>query len=186
MAKVLHVLALGLWFGGAAFFNFAAAPAIFTSFKQVVYAGPSDRTAGRTIIDPAAKDAEKDALASALAGAAVGPVFPRYFGMQAVCGVVAVATAARWRRLGRVHEWRFAVVLAAAVTVAAAIPLSDHVSELRVRRFDPDPAVSSAAKAAFGPWHLASLGLSVVTVGLAGVGLALAAKLPADPPRESY
>ena len=185
MAKVLHVLALGLWFGGAAFFNFAAAPTVFASFKEVVSAGPSDRTAGRTIIDPGADVKDKDALASALAGAAVGPVFPRYFGMQAVCAVVAVGTAARWRRLGRVHEWRFAVVVAAALTLAVAIPLSDRVSELRLLRFDPDPAVAEAARAAFGPWHLASLGLSVVTVGLAGVGLALAARLPADMPRKS-
>lgn len=180
MAKVLHVLALGLWFGGAAFFNFAAAPAIFDSFKDVVHAGPSDRTAGREIIAPTAIPKDKDDLASALAGAAVGPVFPRYFGMQAVCGVIAVATAARWRRLGRVHAWRFGVVLAAAASLAIAIPLSDHVSELRRLRYDPDGDVAQAARAAFGPWHLASLGLSVVTVGLAGVGLALAAKLPGD------
>jgi hypothetical protein len=42
--------------------------------------------------------------------------------------------------------------------------------------------VAAAAKAAFGPWHLASLGLSVVTVALAGVGLAMAARLPEPPP----
>lgn len=147
----------------------------------MVHAGPSDRTAGREIIAPTAIPKDKDDLASALAGAAVGPVFPRYWGMQAVCGVVAVATAARWRRLGRVHEWRFGVVLAAAATVALAIPLSDHVSELRRLRYGADPDVATAAREAFGPWHLASLGLSVVTVTLAGAGLALAAKLPPDP-----
>ena len=176
MAKVLHVLALGLWFGGAAFFNFAAAPAIFTSFKQVVYAGPSDRTAGRTIIDPAAKDAEKDALASALAGAAVGPVFPRYFGMQAVCGVIALATATLWWHAGgAVHRRRVIVLAAGLVTVAVGWVVSDYVRELRLRRYE-----SEAVGTAFVRWHFISLGVSVVTVGLAGVGLALAAKLPPD------
>ena len=54
----LHVVALGLWFGGAAFFNFIAAVPIFRSFEQVVHGGPSDRTAGETIIAP---DASEDA-----------------------------------------------------------------------------------------------------------------------------
>ena len=48
--RVLHVLALGLWFGGAAFFNFVAAPPIFQSFEKVVNTNPSDRTAYQTII----------------------------------------------------------------------------------------------------------------------------------------
>ena len=39
---------------------------------------------------------------------------------------------------------------------------------------------AAKAKAAFGPWHLASLALSTVTVVLAGVALLLGAKLPAD------
>ena len=66
--KVFHVLALGMWFGGAGFFNFFAAPAIFDSFKQVVNSGPSDRTAHQRIIDPTALQTDKDLLASALAG----------------------------------------------------------------------------------------------------------------------
>jgi hypothetical protein len=74
IVRGLHVLALGLWFGGAAFFNFGTTPAIFASFKEVVNAGPSDRTANETIIVSDASQERKDALASALAGSAVGPV----------------------------------------------------------------------------------------------------------------
>ncbi len=178
--RVVHLLAVGLWFGGAAFFNFGAAPAIFASFKEVVNTGASDRTAGETIIAADASVARKDALASALAGSAVGPVFPRYFGMQAVCAGLALVTALSWTRLGRIHRWRVLVIALGALTVAVAVPISDQVSTLRVQRFDTDAAIAAAAKAAFGPWHHVSLFLSFVTVGLAGLALALAAKLPDD------
>ncbi|MBA4062187.1 MAG: acyl-phosphate glycerol 3-phosphate acyltransferase [Isosphaera sp.] len=184
--RAVHLLALGLWFGGAAFFNFGTAPAIFASFEQVVNDGPSDRTAYQTIFTPGGNEKEdarrqKD-LASALAGSAVGPVFPRYFGMQAVCGGVALVTALAWWTLGGVHRWRVYLVVAGVLAVAVAVPLSNYVSELRVQRFDPNPDVRRAAGELFVPVHLASLLLSVVTVALAGAALALAAKLPADPP----
>ena len=180
LLKILHVLVLGMWFGGAAFFNFIAAVPIFESFKQVVSSGPSDRTAYHQIIDPGAPQEEKDALASALAGSAVGPVFPRYFAMQAICGVLALVTAlAWWNAGGKLHRWRVYVLAAAVATVAIAWPISNHVSELRVLRFDPNTDIAAAARADFGPWHLASLLLSCVTVLLAGIALAMAAKLPA-------
>src|SRR5262245_15099005 len=84
VVRGLHVLALGLWFGGAAFFNFGTATAIFASFERVVNDGPSDRTANVEIIPASAPPEKKKDLANALAGSAVGPVFPRYFAMQAV------------------------------------------------------------------------------------------------------
>jgi hypothetical protein len=184
MAKVLHVLALGLWFGGAGFFNFVTAPSLFRSFAEVVETAPSDRTAGVAIVPPGTSEQARKDLASALAGAAVGPIFPKYFALQGVCGVVALVTAALWRDAGgSVHRWRVAVLVPAVLTVAAGWTLSDYVGTLRLQRFDPDPAVAEAARAAFGPWHLASLGLSVVTVALAGVALALAAKLPQNEAR---
>jgi glycerol-3-phosphate acyltransferase PlsY len=182
----IHLLALGLWFGGSAFFNFGTALPIFESFERVVNDGPSDRTAGETIIAP--KFGEEDAkfqkrkkdLASALAGSAVGPVFPRYFAMQAVCGLLALVTALAWWKCGRVHRVRVILIALGVLTVAVGWPISNHVSELRLLRFDADAGVASAATAAFGPWHFVSLGLSLVTVSLAGVALALAAKLPEE------
>lgn len=188
LLRVLHVLALGMWFGGAAFFNFVAAVPIFDSFKQVVNAGPSDRTAYQEIIRPDAPQKQKDALANALAGSAVGPVFPRYFMMQAVCGVIALVTALSWwKEPGKVHRWRVVVIGLAVVTVAIAWPISNYVSELRPMRFSPDKATRDAADAAFGTWHLVSLFLSFVTVCLAGIALALAAKLPGErPPAEKF
>ncbi|WP_171471501.1 glycerol-3-phosphate 1-O-acyltransferase PlsY [Frigoriglobus tundricola] len=181
----LHVLALGLWFGGAAFFNFGTATAIFASFEEVVNAGPSDRTANETIVPADASPERKKALASALAGSAVGPVFPRYFAMQAVCGVIALVTALSWWKAGGVHRGRVYVVGLAVLTVAVGWPISEEVSRLRLLRFSADPDAANAAKAAFAGWHVVSLLLSMVTVGLAGVALALAAKLPNQPVRNT-
>ena len=169
--RSIHLLSLGLWFGGAAFFNFGAAPAVFQSFRQVVAGGPSDRTAGEELLPADASQGRRDGLASALAGAAVGPVFPIYFGMQAVCGAAALLTALTWWPAGRPHRWRVRVLALGLLTVALGWPLSTRVSELRLQRFDPSEAVAREARLAFVPWHLASLFLSLITVSLAGAGL---------------
>ena len=108
----------------------------------------------------------------------MGPVFPRYFAMQAVCGVIALVTALSWFARGGVHRWRVYVIAAAVLTVAVGWPISEEVSRLRLLRFSSDTGVASAAKVAFGEWHVVSLLLSFVTVCLAGVALALASKLP--------
>jgi len=177
----LHIIALGFWFGGAGFFNFFAAPAIFTSFEQVVNAGPSDRTAQITIIPADASPKSKDALSKALAGSAVGPIFPRYFAMQAICGLLALLTALSWWKAGgKVNRWRIYLCATGLLTVAIGWPISNHVSELRLLRFAADSTIASAAKADFTSWHLMSLFLSFVTVCLAGVALALASRLPIE------
>jgi hypothetical protein len=74
------------------------------------------------------------------------------------------------------------VIAAAVLTVAIGWPISNYVSELRLLRFAPDTVVAAAAKTDFVSWHLVSLFLSFVTVCLAGVGLAMASRLPADVP----
>lgn len=177
LLRGLHILALGFWFGGAAFFSFVAAPTIFDSFKQVVNDGPSDRTAHQTIIPADAPQAQKDALASALAGSAVGPIFPKYYLMQVICGFIALFTAGAWWRSERpLMYWRTTAIIWALIFVIGGWRISDHVSQLRVERFHPDPAVADAARAAFGPWHLVSLLLSFITTCLAGVVLTLATK----------
>lgn len=179
LLRLVHVLALGMWFGGAAFFNFVTAPAIFASFENVVNDGPSDRTAHLTIISGDAPAAQKKALASALAGSAVGPVFPRYFLMQALCGTAALVTALPWWNAGgSIHRWRIVFLGLALALVATGWPVSEHVSQLRLERFQPDEAPAALAKAAFGSWHLVSLALSAVTTLLSGIALALAAKMP--------
>ena len=180
LLAMLHVVAVGVWAGATGFFGFAVAPALFASFRQVVDESPSDRTAFVGIVPASTSPEDRAALASALAGAAVGPVFPRLFALQAVCGAVGLCTALAWRDAvpRGLHRGRVAVLAAAVALVAVGWPLSEYVSELRTRRFDPDPAAAAAAKAAFGPWHVASLASSAAATLLAGVALAMAARLP--------
>src|SRR5262249_20897425 len=117
------------------------------------------------------------------AGSAVGPVFSRYFAMQAVCAVISLVTALSWWKAegGRkVHHWRVYLLAVAALTVAVGWPISNYVSDLRLQRFVADASVANTAKAAFASWHLVSLLLSTVTVCLAGVALSLAGRMPSD------
>lgn len=180
--RSLHLLAAGLWFGGSLFFNFVAAPPIFASFKEVVAGSPSDRTAMVEIVPPGTPPETRDALASALAGAAVGPIFPRYFGMQLVCGLVTLATALAWVRHGEPHRQRAWFALFGIVVVLVSIPVSMQVSRLRVERFNSNAVVAAGAKESFGPVHLCSLSLSGFAVLIAARVLALGAKLPQDEP----
>ena len=176
--RMIHTLAVGFWFGAAAFFNFIAAVPIFDSFKDVVENSPNDRTAYVAIVPEGTSEIQRSNLASALAGAAVGPLFPRYFALAGICSWLAFASARGWRKEpGSGNRWRIRLSLLAMVLIAASWPISLYVSELRVWRFDPDPAVAAVAKAAFGPWHFASLLLSAITTALAGILLAMAAGL---------
>jgi glycerol-3-phosphate acyltransferase PlsY len=179
LARAIHVLALGTWFGSMVMFNFIVAPTqFFEAFPAVVESAPSDRTAYLPLA-PDATEEQKKQLATALAGSAVGPVFPKFFKMQAVCAALALITALGWWRLpGRVHRWRLFIVLLAAATVAVGWPISTRVSELRIERFHPDPSVADAARAAFSYLHFISLGLSVLAAALAGIALAMAANMP--------
>jgi len=178
LVRGLHIIALGLWFGSAAFFNLVSAPRIFQSFDAVANAGPSDRTA-HVDIAKGLDSEERKRLGSALAGAAVGPIFPAYYVLQVGCCGVALATAfSWWKRPGRVNRLRVWILLAAMVVVSVSVPLGMHVSEIRVLRFDPDAAIREKAKADFATWHLVSLLLSLVTVVQAGLALASAAALP--------
>ena len=140
---------------------------------------PSDRTALLDIVPPGTPQAERDALASALAGAAVGPIFPRYFAMQLVCGAVTLVTALSFVRAGGVHRLRAVLAGVAFALVVVSVPVSHTVSRLRLERFSPDAEVAARAKELFGPVHLVSLALSGVTTLLAGGVLALGARLPA-------
>ena len=179
LARAIHVVSLGLWFGAMVMFNLIVAPTqFFEAFPAVVESAPSDRTANLPLAPDATPEQKKD-LAAALAGSAVGPVFPKFFKLQAACAALALITALGWwNRPGRIHKWRVLYVGLAALTVAIGWPLSVEVSALRVERFDTDSAVATAARDAFAEWHLVSLLLSLVTVVLVGVALAMAAKMP--------
>jgi hypothetical protein len=173
MTKTLHVLALGLWFGSTVFFSLIAAPVIFNSFGSL-----ADNPAERPDWFPPSFSKEQG---SQVAGLAVGPIFPWFFLLQGVCGLVALATAASWSWSGgsrTVDRIRFGVLALALATVLAGWPLAQKVSSLRAERYSADRVIAESARAAFGTWHGYSLFLNFATLGLVTAGMALAARLP--------
>ncbi len=179
VVRGIHVLAVGLWFGAMVMFNFIVVPAqFFEAFPAVVKSAPSDRTANLPIAAGATESQKKD-LANALAGSAVGPVFPKFFQLQAVCACLGLITAFGWRKQpGKVHRLRVVVLSLAALTIVLGWPISNQVSALRIERFHPDSVLAEVARSSFAEWHFVSLGLSLVTVTLVGLALALAARMP--------
>ena len=170
LARITHVVALGLWFGGAAFFTFMATPLIFNTFDGLVENQNGSRPEW---LPPTLSKLQ----ASQLAGMAVSPIFPRYFLLQGACGLLALATSFRLaagKPLTRFERWRVAVLAVGIATVLLGVPLVQKIDGLRAARAAGD----EAARTALATWHLVSLFLNFITVGLAGVGLGMAAFLP--------
>lgn len=157
----LHALALGLWCGTAWFFSLGVAPTVFATIKDVI-ANPPSWFSVRQI--------EAD-IGSRLGGVVVAPMFPSFFLVQAICGTVATGMAIGWlvTQPGRIAKWRAALLAVSMTLVALGWPVSQHVSELRVLRFDND-----AAKAAFAMWHGISLGLNLTVLALLAPAMMLA------------
>jgi glycerol-3-phosphate acyltransferase PlsY len=173
VVRVIHVLALGLWFGSAVFFNLIAAPALFQKFEAL---GDNPTAVERTWLPPFTKEE-----GTRLAGVAVSPMFPWFFLLEGVCGLLVTLTALAWSRAKpgeRVHRVRAWLALAALATIVVGWPLAQKASELRYLRYQGDEAARAAARAAFGTWHGYSLLLSLLTLILVTGLMALAAILP--------
>jgi hypothetical protein len=196
-SKTLHVLALGLWFGTAVFFTLLGV-ILFQTFENASRADPRPAWFPPSPLyqgEPPAKgfpDPLELEQGSRAFGAAVGPLFPWYYGIQAVCGVLAVLTALTWLRRGeRLQRVRALVLVLALAGVLAGWwlervvegkrgPRNDLTDEvLRSRTSDAQKVQAAvAARADFGKWHAYSLLANFATLVLAAVGLALAAQLP--------
>jgi glycerol-3-phosphate acyltransferase PlsY len=173
LAKVLHLLSLGLWFGSSVFFSFVVALLLFRTF-EALGASPAERPPWL----PVAVDFDKE-KGTRLAGIAISPMFTWYFLLQGACALVATATALRWAQSGlREHRMRFLVLLLALATVVVGWPVAQKVNELRLARYDLDSQLAEQARAAFAEWHLISLLLNMVTVLLVTMAMILAAWLP--------
>jgi acyl-phosphate glycerol 3-phosphate acyltransferase len=169
-ARMLHVLALALWFGANAFFTFVVGLTLFHTFEGLAGQRPDWL--------PLTADLTRE-QGTRLAGIAVAPMFPQYFALQGTCGLVALITAWGWARSNpaRVHRVRFILIAAAVVLVLAGWPLVEKIEGLRSARY-----YSVAAQYEFMELHLLSLLLNFAVLVLVGVATALAARLPADPP----
>jgi acyl-phosphate glycerol 3-phosphate acyltransferase len=205
LGKTLHVLALGLWFGMGVFFTFVVGFMVFGAFEAVAELSADRRPnwfpeaklyAGQPP-SPKFPDPLRKEQGSRAAGVAVGAVFGWYYGLQVACGAVAAVTALGWWSRGGTHRLRAAVLLAALALAAAGWGVERVVEGLRAPRNErtdiavqispPDPTLireAEEARAAFGMWHGISVLMNLATLGLVTVGMALAARLPADPPAE--
>src|SRR5438876_3358370 len=105
--RVLHVMALALWFGDGVFFTFFVALSLFATFQGLAQSRPDWLPLPTDFTDE-----QRTAFGTRLAGVAVGPIFPLYFALQGTCGVVALVTAWGWTRQSpeRVHRVRFTVL----------------------------------------------------------------------------
>jgi len=205
LIKTVHVLALGLWFGSVVFFTFVVGLSLFSTFEEWSNKPAAERPLWLPLPPEYAKDRPSEQFSkplckeqgSRVAGAAVGPMFTWYFGIQAVCGLLALATASSFccgtASSGTIDKVRMAVLLLGVLSVGAGWWLEREVEARRVPRNELSDEVlksaaptaeqvqqASAARADFGRWHLYSLMANFLTLILVTIAMALAAQLPAS------
>jgi acyl-phosphate glycerol 3-phosphate acyltransferase len=201
--KTLHVFAVALWFGTLVFFTLMGA-LLFPTFDALTALPAEQRPVWLPV--PAAyekarpSDAFPDPLrreqGSRIAGTVVGPLFPWYFGIQAVCGLVAIVTAAAFlgRGFRKGSRARIVVVAGALACVGFGWWLDHEVQQLRIPRNELSDAVLSssatdpellaraeAARQAFARWHGYSLIANFSTLLFVTIATVLAAQLPSPP-----
>jgi hypothetical protein len=193
---------MGLWFGGIVLFTFVVGLTLFRAFGELSERPREQRPMWLPLPEALDRARPSDAFpdplrkeqGSRLAGAAVGPIFPQFFLLQTVCGVLALATAwSFWAtEPGTAAKLRLIVIGLALATVLADWWLAKRVEEYRRIRSETSDAVlanpaatseqirqADQARADFGRWHTYSLLVSFVTLILVTIGMGLAASLPA-------
>ncbi len=199
LAKILHVLAVGLWFGTVVFFTLTGG-VLFQRFDQISMASRADRP-WLPVPPGYNRDLPSERFpypllreqGSRIAGEAVGALFPWYYGIQTGCALVALVTALAWvGRPARAHRVRAWVLAAALISVLVGWWLYVEVERLRFPRNAlsdaviasgspqaPQLAQAEEARAAFGLWHLYSLADNMLTLLLVAAAMILTASLPA-------
>jgi acyl phosphate:glycerol-3-phosphate acyltransferase len=198
VARTIHVITLGMWFGMAVFFSFPVALSLFGSFEALAESSERPTWFPLPAEYRAVPGMQKEQGIRA-AGFAISPLFGYYFLLQGICGLLATVTALGWTRAEpgrRVHRFRALVLLLALTAVVLGWPIAHKVSELRVGRNEAGdqlmrkmvtPNATGAAEARahfeaarddFVMWHLWSLLLNMVTIVLVTIAMALAAQLP--------
>jgi hypothetical protein len=192
IAKLLHALAVALFFGSVAFFTVAGLLMI-DAFENVALKTDKERPSWfpipkmysaeelpKGLPSPARKEQGSRAF-----GVAVGSLFPFYFSLQAGCAVVALLTAPSMG--GRI---RFVLCVLALLVVLGGWGLERYVEALREPRNELTDVVLEASKpskeqieqainarTAFLIWHGVSLLVNFGALGLSG-GLAALLAFP--------
>jgi acyl-phosphate glycerol 3-phosphate acyltransferase len=167
LTKIVHLMALGVWFGSNVFFVIAA-PGIFGAFQDLAWL-------------PLPASLPVDQTARRLAGIAIEPLFAVYFPLQAICAALVLGTALGWRNLEapRSQRRRLTFIAVAVLSLIIGWPIARYVGKLRAERYSSEPAIASAADAAFGTWHAVSLAFNFLALIGTGAALTLASHLPA-------
>ncbi len=183
LLRIVHTLAMGLWFGAMTFFLFGTALPIIAGMQALTMNEQSwlrkeMKESGLQDKDLEAKH-RKD-QGTRLAGDALEPLFARYFPLQVVCGAVALAGALVWFKYpGKIHQVRVLVILVAwLLALTNLLWLAPKVHQLRMDRYSPLSHVVDSAQASFETWHNLSLFTDLATWLLVMIGLALAPFLP--------
>jgi glycerol-3-phosphate acyltransferase PlsY len=204
LTKIIHILALGLWFGTSIFFTFIVGLTLFATFDGISAKPASERPNWLPVPSEYDREPPSDKFPNPLRkeqgsrvfGAAVGSLFPWFFGIQAVCGLLALATCLSWTKAPDA-AWprlRIAVLLLGLLTVAGGWWLERRVDALRDIRaattdtvlLNPQPTsdqihTAEEARAEFARWHNYSLLMNFATVLLVTIVMALCALLPSAP-----
>jgi hypothetical protein len=168
LVKMIHVLSLGLWAGGMTFFMF------FTALPLIGQLPENVKQPGHWLNSTHGGDGIR------LAGESLEIVFARYFPYQVICGLIALGTSLVWFNTeGWVHKLRIGILVAAVgLAVVNWLYLAPTVSQARTERYSTDPKVKEQAEATFKKMHGYSLTTDIVTLLLAGAGLAMTVWLP--------
>lgn len=205
IGKVIHMMALALWFGMGMFFTWVVAFALFGSFESVAALDANERPLWLPLaqeyeksvsVEPTGKTQRPKPLrilqGRQAAGHAISPMFDSYFTIQMICAVIVVATAVGWTfrsKLSKRHRWRGIVVTLALITVMVGWWMEKKVSHLRTERAIKTSELLKSAKSLdlsegfpgdreFTRWHVASIFVNLGTLAFLIAAVALAVFLP--------
>jgi glycerol-3-phosphate acyltransferase PlsY len=202
LTKIIHVLAVGLWFGAGIFFTFVVALSLFDTFEKETAVPPEKRPYWLPAPSqpdkqhPSSQAEEKlgKEQGSRIAGTAVGPIFRPYFILQVACGLLAGLSALTWFARGGSHKFRTIIILLALGGASAGWWLEQKVEALREERSTAAEAVltskaptaeqkqaDESARANFGTWHAYSLFANLGSLALVTVAMVMTAFLPNKP-----
>jgi len=148
LPRILHVLAVGLWFGMAVFFTFVVGFSLFGGFETLAlmekegdpvsrrpYWFPSADIYDQKIDSPTFPDPLRKEQGTRAAGFAVAPLLDWYYLLQLGCGAVALITAVAFANAGtKLHKVRAGILCFALVGAAGGYALEKKVSQLSLER----------------------------------------------------